>query len=82
VLKEKSKVTRNKLNSGPCNLRRVAPKLTGADPPNSKMHITKLFIVLILLCCSACSTVSLGYDHADWILRYWMNLNPAVTLRR
>jgi hypothetical protein len=37
------------------------------------MNITKLFIALILLCCSGCSTVSLGYNHADWILRYWMN---------
>ena len=37
------------------------------------MNITKLFIALILLCCSGCSTVSLGYNHADWILRYWLN---------
>ena len=37
------------------------------------MNIAKLFIALILLCCSGCSMVSLGYDHADWVLRYWMN---------
>jgi len=37
------------------------------------MNITKLFIVLILLCCSGCNTVRFGYNHADWILRYWMN---------
>ena len=37
------------------------------------MDITKLFLALILLCCSGCSTISLGYDHADWILRYSIN---------
>lgn len=37
------------------------------------MNITKLLVVLILLCCSGCSTISLGYNHADWILRYSIN---------
>lgn len=37
------------------------------------MNITKLFLALILLCCSGCSTISLGYNHADWILRYSIN---------
>lgn len=37
------------------------------------MHITKLLIALILLCCSGCSMVSLGYNHANWLLRYWLN---------
>ena len=37
------------------------------------MNITKLFIALILLCCSGCSMVSIGYNHADWMLRYWIN---------
>ncbi len=37
------------------------------------MNITKLFIILILFCCSGCSTISLGYNHADWILRYSIN---------
>lgn len=39
------------------------------------MNFTKsLFIVftLIMLVCSGCSTVSLGYNHADWLLRYWI----------
>ncbi len=39
------------------------------------MNINRLFILLalILLCCSGCSTVTLGYNHADWLLRYWIN---------
>jgi hypothetical protein len=39
------------------------------------MNINKLFIILALplLCCSGCSMLSLGYNHADWILRYWIN---------
>jgi len=39
------------------------------------MNINRLFIILALtlLCCGGCSTVTLGYNHADWILRYWIN---------
>jgi len=40
------------------------------------MNIRKsLFILLtpILLCCSGCSMISLGYNHADFLLRYWIN---------
>ncbi len=38
------------------------------------MNIHKsLFVILALLCCSGCSTVSLGYNYADWLLRYWIN---------
>ena len=35
----------------------------------------KSFIVLalILLCCSGCSRITLGYKYADWLLRYWIN---------
>ncbi len=37
------------------------------------MNIKKsLFIILalVLLCCGGCSTVTLGYNYADWLLRY------------
>ena len=37
------------------------------------MKIGKLFIIFVLLCCSGCSMVTLGYNQADWILRYWIN---------
>ncbi len=40
------------------------------------MNLTRFaFIVfaLILLGCSGCSMVKVGYNHADWILRYWIN---------
>ncbi len=39
------------------------------------MNMKKLFIVLalILLCCSGCSRIALGYNYADWLLRYWIN---------
>ena len=37
------------------------------------MNINRLFIILALLCCSGCSMLTLGYNHADWILRYWIN---------
>ncbi|OIR05506.1 hypothetical protein GALL_122490 [mine drainage metagenome] len=37
------------------------------------MNINRLFIILALLCCSGCSMVTLGYNQADWILRYWIN---------
>ena len=39
------------------------------------MNIKKpLFIILALalLCCGGCSTVTFGYNNADWILRYWI----------
>ena len=39
------------------------------------MNFTKLlFIVLtlVMLCGGGCSTVSLGYNNADWLLRYWI----------
>lgn len=34
-----------------------------------------LFIILAitLLCCSGCSRVTIGYNHADWYLRYRIN---------
>ena len=32
-----------------------------------------LLIILVLLQLGGCSRVSLGYNHADWILRYWIN---------
>lgn len=37
------------------------------------MNIKKsLFIILalVLFCCGGCSTVTLGYNYADWLLRY------------
>lgn len=34
-----------------------------------------IFIVLalVLLACSGCSRITFGYNHADWLLRYWVN---------
>ncbi|ADE12401.1 DUF6279 family lipoprotein [Sideroxydans lithotrophicus] len=32
-----------------------------------------IVLALILLSCSGCSTVTFGYNHADWLLRYWVN---------
>lgn len=32
-----------------------------------------ILLALILLCCSGCSRITFGYNHADWILRYWIN---------
>lgn len=37
------------------------------------MNIARSFIVLILLCCSGCGTITFGYNHADWVLNYWIN---------
>lgn len=40
------------------------------------MKLSKsIFIVLalVLLSCSGCSTITFGYNHADWLLRYWIN---------
>lgn len=39
------------------------------------MNFTKslcIVFILIMLGCGGCSTVSLGYNHADWLLRYWI----------
>ena len=38
------------------------------------MKFTKtlsILLAIILLSCSGCSTVTFGYNHADWLLRYW-----------
>lgn len=34
-----------------------------------------LFVILVpvLLSCSGCSKVTFGYNHADWLMRYWIN---------
>lgn len=32
-----------------------------------------LFIILAPVLLSGCSKITLGYNHADWILRYWIN---------
>ncbi len=32
-----------------------------------------IILALVLLCCGGCSRVTFGYNHADWILRYWIN---------
>lgn len=38
------------------------------------MNIKKLFIILsLILLCSGCSRITLGYKYADWLLRYWIN---------
>ena len=39
------------------------------------MNITKssLIILVLTLLCGGCSTARFGYDHADWLLRYWIN---------
>jgi hypothetical protein len=60
-------------NRGPHDLRHVARTQTDVHPSKSKMNFNKLFILLTLLCCSGCSMVALGYNQADWILRYWIN---------
>ncbi len=36
-------------------------------------RLTYFVLALILLACGGCSMVTLGYNHADWILRYWVN---------
>jgi hypothetical protein len=43
--------------------------------PEIKMNLPKsLFIILVpvLLSCGGCSKVTFGYNHADWLLRYWV----------
>ena len=40
------------------------------------MNFTKpvfIILALVLLICGGCSRVTFGYNHADWILRYWIN---------
>src|SRR5512135_1282532 len=32
-----------------------------------------IILVLFLLSCGGCSRVTLGYNHGDWLLRYWIN---------
>jgi hypothetical protein len=34
-----------------------------------------LFIIFVpvLLTCSGCSKVTFCYNHADWLMRYWIN---------
>lgn len=32
-----------------------------------------ILLALILFCCSGCSRITLGYNYADWMLRYWIN---------
>lgn len=32
-----------------------------------------IVLVLVLLCCSGCSRVTFGYNHAGWMLRHWIN---------
>ncbi len=40
------------------------------------MKLTKsvfIVLVLVLLSCGGCNRVTFGYNHADWLLRYWVN---------
>ncbi len=40
------------------------------------MNLTKpvsIAIAIVVLICTGCSRVTFGYNHADWILRYWIN---------
>lgn len=32
-----------------------------------------IILALVLLSCGGCSRVTFGYNHADWLLRYWIN---------
>src|SRR5512135_399022 len=32
-----------------------------------------IILVPVLLSCGGCSTITFGYDHGDWVLRYWIN---------
>jgi hypothetical protein len=36
-------------------------------------RLAYLALALVLLAASGCSVVTVGYNHADWILRYWIN---------
>jgi hypothetical protein len=47
-----------------------------------KMNFSKpilIVLALLLLCCSGCSRVTLGYRYGDWLLRYWINDYTAFT---
>jgi hypothetical protein len=35
--------------------------------------ITFVILTLVLLGCGGCSKVTFGYNHADWLLRHWIN---------
>ena len=48
----------------------------GTITQGKKMNCPKpVFIVLalVLLTCTGCSRITFGYNHADWLLRYWIN---------
>jgi hypothetical protein len=32
-----------------------------------------LFVMIVLLLLNGCSRVTFGYNHGDWLLRYWIN---------
>jgi hypothetical protein len=52
----------------------VLSKVEGSRRTDFRLHRAgSIFIILALLCCSGCSMVTLGYNQADWILRYWIN---------
>lgn len=36
-------------------------------------RLPSLILAMVLLCCGGCSTMRVGYDHADWYLRYKIN---------
>jgi len=38
------------------------------------MNLAKpLFVMIVLLLLNGCSRVTFGYNHGDWLLRYWIN---------
>ena len=37
------------------------------------IHKSSFIILALALLCGGCSTARFGYDHADWLLRYWIN---------
>lgn len=43
------------------------------------MRRLTLFLVLALLLLGGCSRVTVGYNNADWILRYWINGHASFT---
>jgi hypothetical protein len=32
-----------------------------------------IVLALLLLTCTGCNRITFGYDHADWLLRHWIN---------
>jgi hypothetical protein len=32
-----------------------------------------IVLALVLLLCAGCNRITFGYDHADWLLRHWIN---------